>query len=411
MSTLWPLVALIVWGLMQSIAWTDQAGQRASLSLDVEATRGAVLWLSLLVIAFVVSANLFISRARLKLLRTFAVFFGLALSLFALLQQVTWNGKFYWLRVVNTQQITMPFGPFVHHGHYAGYIELLLPIPIAFLVLHRMRLEKKLLYGFAGAMMGLSIMVSLARGGMLSLVAQLIFLAVMGNWILRKRREEWEEPTSSFRALLIRVGAVLATVIAIFVGVLWIGVDPVLNRVAQGQVSGSTPTAESFFNNRGWIWRDAWAMFRAHPITGTGLGTFETTFPLYSESDGSLLVSAAHNDFLQILSEGGIVAGALAVWFLMSLGRLLVRALHSQDSMSQALALGSGAAVVGMLVHSCFDFNLQLPSHALLFLLLVTVLAQLSEQVAAHKTTATAEALPATHFFELSEHYSKRGTL
>ena len=41
-APLWPLVALIVWGLVQSIAWTDQAGKRASLSLDVEATRTAV---------------------------------------------------------------------------------------------------------------------------------------------------------------------------------------------------------------------------------------------------------------------------------------------------------------------------------------------------------------------------------
>ncbi len=281
-APLWPLLALLGLGLLQSIAWTDQAGQRASLSLDVEATRQTVLWLGLLLLAFVVAANIFVSRARLNLLSMFFTCFGLALALFALLQQATWNGRFYWLRAVNTQAITAPFGPFVHHGHYAGYLELLLPFPLALLIAHRMRLEKKLFYGFAATLIGVSVIASLARGGMLTLAVQILFLGVTSYWL--KRHRQAENTTSSFQSL--RLGIVLLISAAILLGVFWIGVEPVLNRIAQGQ-GATTSQAESFFNNRGWVWRDTVTMFRAHPITGVGLGAFETAFPIYSQSDGS----------------------------------------------------------------------------------------------------------------------------
>src|SRR5436305_1581769 len=60
-----PFFCLIALGVVQSVAWVDQAGQRISLSLDVEATRQTVLFLGLLLIAFLVAANFFASRERL----------------------------------------------------------------------------------------------------------------------------------------------------------------------------------------------------------------------------------------------------------------------------------------------------------------------------------------------------------
>lgn len=406
-SPVWPLLALIGLGLLQSLSWTDSAGQRASLSLDVEATRDAVLGLSLLLIAFVLAANLFVRRERLIIWGQFLSYFGLALSLFALLQQATWNGRFYWIRAVNTQEVTAPFGPFVHHGHYAGYLELLLPIPIALLITNKLPLDKKLLYGFAATSIGVSIIASLARGGMIVLGAQLIFLGVMGSRIRRQGKTEIENQANSFRSLFIRYGAVLAISASILLGVFWLGADSILNRIVQGQGADTTQQA-GFFNNRGWIWRDAAAMFRAHPFIGVGLGAFETAFPIYSLNDGSLTVSAAHNDYLQVLAEGGLLGGALMVWFIVIVLRLLTKALQSHDAQMQALALGSGAGMVGMFVHSFFDFNLQLPSHAWLFLTLVAVVSRLGERVA-EKEAALVEMLPqTTPYFEVAEGLSKR---
>ena len=397
----WPLAAVIVWGLMQNVA---------NLSLDSEATRRAVLWLALLWIAFVVAANVFTGRERWQTLCTFFSFFGLALAFFALIQQATWNGRFYWLRAPSGAEVSMPFGPFVHHGHYAGYVDLLLPLPIALLILRSQRLDKKLLYGFAAALMGLSVIVSLARGGMLGLGAQLLFLAIMSGWMARRRREDWVESTP--RSMRKRVGAVVAIGAVILLGVFWIGIEPVLDRIAQGPLNGAAQS-ELFFNNRGWIWRDTWVMFRAHPLTGVGLGAFATAFPIYSQSDGSVTVSAAHNDYLQILAESGLIGGALAIWFIVAVFQALSRSLRSHDPDAQALALGTGAGIVGMLVHSFFDFNLQLPSHALLFLTMVAVITRLGAKAVVHNAAAIAWEAHQPDYAEYvvtSERLTEKGT-
>jgi O-antigen ligase len=382
-TPIWPLTALIIWGLIQSIAWKQK-----SFSRDIEATHRAVLWLILLWLTFVLAANVFTQQERLKTLGRFLTVFGFFLAFFALLQQATWNGRFYWLRAASRAEVTMPFGPFVHHGHYAGYMELLLPLPLAFLVLQSQHLAEKLLYGFAAALMGVSVIVSLARGGMISLGVQLLFLVILSSWMARKRRTDLVEVKTGFRSVRLRIGAVVTISVAMLLGVFWIGIDPVLDRIAQGQMNTPAAQVQSFFNNRGWIWRDAWAMFRAHPVTGVGLGAFETAFPIYSQSDGSLTVSAAHNDYLQILSESGLVGGVLAIWFMVVLLYLLAKAMRSRDHSVQAWALGGGTGMVGMMVHSFFDFNLQLPSHALLFLTLVAVVTRLSPRTVAPQATA-----------------------
>jgi O-antigen ligase len=151
--------------------------------------------------------------------------------------------------------------------------------------------------------------------------------------------------------------------------------EPVVNRVAQGKIVATDVKDESFLVSRGWIWRDTAVMIRANFLTGVGLGAFETAFPIYSQSDGSLLVSQAHNDYLQIVAETGIFGGVLVVWFLGIVLSQTWRGMRLRDPLLVALALGSGGSIVGMMVHSIFDFNLQLPSHALLLLLLTAILA------------------------------------
>jgi O-antigen ligase len=356
----WPLGALLALGLAQSVVFTGRSGRRWSLSLDVEATRRTALVLCCLLVAFLLAANFLATRGRINALQKFLVSYGLALAVFALLQYFTWDGRFYWLRP--TSELTAPFGPFVSHSHFAGYLELLQPLPMALVITRGVRREARLFYGFAAALMGLAILASLSRGGYLSLAAELIFIAVAGT-------------------RLSRLGATTALGGAILVGILWIGPEPVLDRLTQGQVTSEEQQAETFFLSRGWIWRDTLALIREHPIAGVGLGAFETAYPSYSRSDGSLTVSQAHNDYLQILADGGLIGGALALWFIVSLLRLVARGLQSRDPLRAGLALGSGAGICGMLVHSFFDFNLQLPAHALLFLLLSAVASHLGATV------------------------------
>jgi O-antigen ligase len=125
--------------------------------------------------------------------------------------------------------------------------------------------------------------------------------------------------------------------------------------------------------NRSAIWADTWSVFRASPIVGSGFGAFQTVYPLHGRSDGSQIVAQSHNDYLQVLADCGVVGAAIALVFIALLFRATFRGARSSDPLIAAVAAGCGAGIVAILVHSLFDFNLQLPSNALLFLILCAV--------------------------------------
>jgi len=391
-----PLIALIGVGLLQSISLNGSGGERRSLSLDVESTRPTVIVLLFLLMAFMIAANFLTSRRRLITLGGLLTIFGLALAIFALVQHFTWNGKLYWLRP-NTVS-TSAFGPFVNHNHFAGYMELLIPLPIGLIISRAVRRETRLLYGFAAAVMGITLVASLSRGGMISLAAALVFLLLLSARLAKPARNDrglhrWGGTTdhrlprvlgrlTRISAPASRVLIVLAIVGAITVGLIWVGPDPVARRITEGQTA-SADGHQDLLSNRLWVWRDTLSMIRANPLLGVGLGAFGTAFSIYSQSDGSIRVPQAHNDYLQVVADCGIVGGLIALWFLFLTFRAIWRGVRSRDPLMAGLALGCGGSIFGILVHSLFDFNLQLPGTALLFLVLSAVLAQVGSTLTA----------------------------
>ena len=380
---IFPLLALLGLGLAQSLSLTGAAGQMRSLSMDVEATRGAVIGLFFLILIFLMTANFFMTVERLRLATIGLVLFGALLALFALAQHFGGNGKIYGIR--EPRYSASPFGPYSNHNHYAGYIGMLIPLALALLIKRTARGETLLFYGFAAALMSVSLIVSLSRGGMISLTAALIFLMIMAG-----RARQSNSPTShaemaaasagghltprrrsSRVASLKRLALIVTFAIAIVAGALWLAPERVVNRVLGPEEAGEQ--SETFYASRGWIWKDTLTLIKAHPVTGVGLGAYETVYPLYATSDGALRVNYAHNDYLQILADGGITGGIIALWFIVLVIRAIGQGIRIDDPLLSAIALGSGSGLVAMLVHSFFDFNLQLPANATLFLFLTAI--------------------------------------
>ncbi|HSE98403.1 MAG TPA: O-antigen ligase family protein, partial [Blastocatellia bacterium] len=321
----------------------------------------------------VIAFNFIASRERLRAVVGFLIIYGLAMAVFALVQHFTWNGHIYWLRPLTAQSAT-PFGPFVNRNHFAGYMVLLMPVPIGLLITGAANRDSRLFYGFAATMMALAAVASLSRGGIISLIAELIFLTAMS--LKRKDQPAAGRLMPALRPLAFApliAGAIIA-------GVFWIGSEPVVNRMIRSGIVGEDPKAQTFFSSRGWIWRDTVAMIGAKPLMGVGLGAYETAYPIYSQDDGTITlgqpysVDRAHNDYLQVLADCGIVGLGIALWFILTLFRGIARGARSRDPFFSGLALGCGAGVFGLLVHSLFDFNLQIPSNALLFILLTAVI-------------------------------------
>lgn len=370
-----PLTALLILGLFQSISIKDSGGQLRSLSMDVESTREAVMVLFSLLACFMIAANFFVGRERLRALAGFLVVYGMALAVFALIQYLTWNGRFFWFRVTDVKG----FGPFVNKNHFAGYMELLIPIPVALIVTRGVR-EARLLFGFAAAIMGVAAVVSLSRGGWVSVFVGLMFIAAMG---VRFPEGGTAYHNQSKGTILVRIGAVGAILAAIIAGVIWIGADPIMERINPEQLPfAKARQVDESPGGREYIWRQTWNMIRAHPLLGVGFGAYQTAYPIYTHEDGLWVIDKAHNDYLQLLAECGIVGGVLALWFIVSIFRAVASGARSRDPLVAGLALASGAAILSMLVHSLVDFNLQIPSNALLFLTMSAVAASTSTSVA-----------------------------
>lgn len=379
-TTTYPLLAFLLFAALQCYTWVDANGIRHSLSADPEATRMTVLMLFMFCFAFLLFANFLATPERSKPLIQFLIFYGFLLALFGLLQHFTWNGKYYWFLTTAAKG----FGPFPNRNHFAGYVGMLAPLPVAILLLREKKTEKRALYGFATTLMGVAMAISLSRGGMLSLLASLLFVIMLSLTVRSNRRTASSQQAASrpkHWRLLAQASAGAILFLALVAGIFWVDAVSVIERVV-GKPEASLN--DKFHDARGIAWQEGFRVFKNNALTGVGLGAYQTVYPSYCIGDSALWHHAeTDNDYLQVLSDAGLVGGAIMLWFLTLLARDVQRGLQNPNPRLAALALGCGGGLSAMLIHSFFDFNLQIPSNALLFLLLTALAARLGQPVTA----------------------------
>ena len=278
----------------------------------------------------------------------FGMFFGFLISIFGILQHLTFNGKLYWFREMHYGGI--PFGPYVNRNHFAGFVELILPLALVPLVLGRVRRERWPVVGlFAVVPIG-ALFLSASRGGIVSFGVELAFLALV--MILRRTagKQLFAGATVLLLALLM---------------VSWLGVGQLLQRFSSFQ------SLEATAGKRASMRRDTWQIFLHHPVAGTGLGTLQIVYPPYESLYDGKIVNHTHNDYLEALAETGFLGGLCCAWFLGVLfGESLKRFRQPNNSFAGTLQVSGLVACSGFLVHSLVDFNLHIPSNALLFFLM-----------------------------------------
>jgi len=278
----------------------------------------------------------------------FVMVFGFVVSIFGILQQLTFNGKLYWFSEMRYGGI--PFGPYVNRNHFAAFVELVFPVALVPLVLGKVRKERWIVVGLFGLLPIGALFLSASRGGVISFGVQLAVLILI--MILRR--------TGGKHALAGGLVLLLA-----FLLVSWLGVHQVLDRFS------SLQSLEVTTGKRASMRYDTWRVFLDHPWTGTGLGTLPTVFPAYETLYDAKFVNHAHNDYLEALADTGIVGGACCAAFVGTLFFFSLRQrLQIDKPFAAALHISGLVACVGFLVHSFVDFNLHIPSNALLFFLM-----------------------------------------
>jgi O-antigen ligase len=301
------------------------------------------LLITYLIFVFLI-AQVFYRRGHWRAFVWFLMTLGFFVSVLGILQQLTFNGKLYWFRVMRYGGY--PFGPYVNRNHFAGFAEMIIPVALVPLVLGKVRRERVFLVALFAVVPIVALFLSASRGGIISFVFEMVILLAL---LLIHR----------IRGKHVVVGGIV--VLCAVTAVSWIGVQQLLTRFSLQNVEVST-------GKRTAMRRGTWHLFLEHPIIGTGLGSFEMVYPPYDSLYDGKVVSHAHNDYLEGLAETGLIGGLCCFWFL---AVVLLNALKGLadlgNSLSSALNLSGLIACSGILIHSLVDFNLHIPANALLF--------------------------------------------
>ena len=334
----WPLLAFWMVGAFQ---WVS--GRTPVLFL----TRIELLKNAALLALFFLCVQSYKTGAHWRIFVWFLLSLGFVISLFAILQHFTFNGKLYWVREL--QYGGIPFGPYVNRNHFAGLMELLIPQGLAIQILGGERRDQLPLVTLFTLLPIGALFLSASRGGILSLIAQVGLLAVL--IVTRRRQKKVFIPA----AMVVTLAAILIS---------WLGIGRALERFAGYQ------KLEVSEDRRLEMLHDSLRIFHDHPALGTGLGTLQEVFPRYETLYDGLIVNHSHNDYAEALAETGVVGGLCGLAFLVLLfGRSWKILAAEKDPRSFAYHVGALVACFGLLVHATVDFNFHIPSNALIFLL------------------------------------------
>jgi len=316
---------------------------------------GALLFVAYAMLCFLASQTL-LRASQARKLTTIFVLYGITLAALALLQGVASNGKLLWIR--QPRQGGWIYGSYVNHNHYAGLMELLIPIPLVLSLTHMGHHKERTAAGIAAAIMTGTVFLSGSRGGMLALVVEFMVLAII---LVRYKKGV---------RIAVGVGAFAALVICLL---LWLGGSQLSERVSSISAEAHT---EITGGTRLSIDRDAFRMFLQKPVMGWGLRAFPVVYPQFRSFYTNFFINEAHNDYLQLLAEMGVLGFSVMVWFLVVLYRRALGKMGQWTSdVSGAVTLACMLGVTGILAHSLFDFNLQIPANAALFYVFCTVAA------------------------------------
>ena len=347
---------------LQDMLAIQPAGTTRSLSADARLTRAGLIMAASCVLLFWAARETF-ARGGVRLFTRAIAWSGFAVALVGLIQRATAPTLLLW-RWKPLDPGAQPYGPFVNRNHFAAWLLMALALTAGYLVVrlrahgferHRSaRLLARdlladgsvlLLAGCAGAML-LALVGSLSR-------AALLGLAVAAVWAL-KRGGALRRGGAVRTEVSVAVGA--GAMALVFAAAVWVNREALIGRL---ETTGSEP-------GRLAIWRETLPLVSDFWLTGTGIGTYGTAMLRYQETRRGTLFNQAHNEYLQLVAEGGLLltlAAAGVVWAWLRSAR---RQMTGKGDGLLWMRLGAAAGICGIAVQSLFETGLRMPANALL---------------------------------------------
>jgi hypothetical protein len=294
-------------------------------------------------------------------------FVGLIAALAALVQKAG-NPELIYGHWVPRDAGARPFGPFVNRNHFAAWVVMAVPLATGYvgaaLTAHRpashvagavaaalRSLGSGALWtAVSVAVMTLALVTSTSRSGLLAFGISLAGAVWIGRGRLTTR--VWI------------VALLAASILVLFVGT-YGNLTPLMWRLEETLLVGA--------GDRPQIWQETWTVIRDFWLTGTGLGTYQPTMLIYQQTDRGVFINQAHNQYLHLFAEGGLLLIIPAAASVIAFIRLFRIRLARDTSPSAWLRIGGAAALVAIAVQGLWETGLRMPANGILFALAAAV--------------------------------------
>ncbi len=372
-----PVLGLILIGIVQIIPLGNISLEPdllsitpvKTLSIDPNLTRLAIVQLLIYFVFFAAGLAYINTQKRLRKMVFIIIIFGSIWSFFGIIQWLSQIGSIdltiYGLRPVTSN---LPFASFVNKHHFAGFMEMTIGLTLSLLYGESTKKDNKLLLVIAVVLMGSGLVLTGSRGGLVSLLGVIGFVTFFSLSQKKSKSSDHETQPVYRQKKLILIGASITLVLVLFTSVIFLGGESSLMR------GTGLNNPDEISNGRFHFWQMSLQIIKDHPIIGTGLDTFGVAFTRYDTWNGKIRVEQAHNEYLHILSDAGVLGFACFVFFMILLFKNGLRnASLSSDRYRRAVAIGAIGGCVGIIIHSFFDFPLRTPSNLYFFLMLAVL--------------------------------------
>ena len=269
-----PVICLLLmtgYGIVQTL-WFRQ-------KITYDGWSGVLFWFTAAAITWW-AAQILRDRRRATLFRQIFVLFGSGLCILELLEQASRTNKYFW---TIPSKYELVYGSFAYWNNFAQFVELLLPVTLAMAVGQK---KPDFKYVLLAALQIGAVAASGSRAGVALVLGEVVTILLLAYFRNRDRA-----------FLYVSIATLILSAVFVY-------------------AAGTTEVVRKFEQNdqlsvRRDVNKSSWAMIKERPLTGWGLETYVSVYPMFARMDAGNFVNRAHNDWFQWTAEGGVLFSSL----------------------------------------------------------------------------------------------------
>ena len=372
-----PILVLIVLAFIQTLSWSNYSlagiqNVTNTISADPFQTWLFISQLSALVLAGSLLVLYTTTRKRLRVLVELIIAIGVLSAFFGLLRRALQHEVGFGLPYL---QSGYGYGQFINQNHFVFLMEMALGLALGITVCRGVSKSRLVLYLLAAIPMWVALILVNSRGGLLSILCQVLFLAFLASshWSSWRRAPAQGSPTrfQTPKALAIRVLLIIGLLAGAITTIILFGGEPLARKLDLSKVELNQKTADVYILRLN-IWQATLNLIKDRPISGVGFGAYWIAITRYHHASGDITPQDAHSDYLELLASGGLIGLAIGVWFVFAFFRAARRKIRGADRYGRAVTLGAVTGIITVAVHSLVESGLHITINALIFTTLVS---------------------------------------